>query len=93
MRILPGLPAKEPRLAPQGENRTREERSWLRYAGVGVQFGAAITLFTLVGVWLDRRYPSLDPLFTLIGAGVGILGGMATLIYEVLGNDRKKTRE
>ena len=39
-------------------------------------------LFTLAGVWLDERFDK-SPLFTIILALVGIVGGMLVLIYKV----------
>jgi F0F1-type ATP synthase assembly protein I len=45
------------------------------YAGLGVQFAAAILVFLFAGQWLDRRLgtsPWLMLLGVLLGAGGGI---------------------
>ena len=55
---------------------------------VGLQFGATLTILVLIGVWADRKL-DLSPLFTVIGALVGIVGGMASVIYGVLGSTKK----
>ncbi|MFN2637614.1 MAG: AtpZ/AtpI family protein [Gemmatimonadaceae bacterium] len=44
------------------------------FAGVGLQFAAAIVVFLFVGQWLDRR-AGTNGLFTLIGVFAG--GGAA----------------
>jgi len=64
------------------ENRRQAERRYLKYAAVGTQFGLTITLFTLAGVWLDERFDK-SPLFTIILALIGIVGGMIALVYKV----------
>ena len=55
---------------------------------VGLQFGATLTILVLIGVWADDKL-DLSPLFTVIGALVGIVGGMASVIYGVLGSNKK----
>ena len=52
-----------------------------------MQYGIAIALFTVGGRWLDGRFPSLEPLFTLLGFALGFIGGTASLIYQVLGSE------
>ena len=66
----------------ESENRRQVERQYLKYAAVGTQFGLTITLFTLAGVWLDERFDK-SPLFTIILALFGIVGGMIALVYKV----------
>jgi hypothetical protein len=55
-----------------------------------MQYGISIALFTAAGIWLDGRFPGLKPLFTLLGFGIGFVGGTASLIYQVLGTEREK---
>jgi hypothetical protein len=73
----------------QGDDR-RTERKYLRFAGVGIQFGLTIALFTLGGVWLDGKVPSVRPLFTVLGMLLGFAGATTSLIYQVLGPKKKK---
>lgn len=44
------------------------------FAGVGIQFAAAIIIFLFAGQWLDRRLGT-EGVFTIIGVFVG--GGAA----------------
>jgi hypothetical protein len=54
-----------------------------------MQYGLSIALFTWAGTWLDAKL-SLSPLFTLLGFLLGFVGGTVSLIYEVLGSNKKK---
>jgi F0F1-type ATP synthase assembly protein I len=59
--------------------RDRETPSWVRFSGVGIEFSAAVAGFTLVGYWIDSKYDS-RPWGVLIGAILGLVGGMYNLI-------------
>ena len=47
-----------------------------RYAGLGIQMMGAILVLTAFGNWADKKYDSHFPLFTLIGAMLGIVSSM-----------------
>ena len=68
---------------PAGRARMRQRSSWIRYSGLGIEFAAAVAGCTLVGYWIDRRY-ECRPWGILIGAMVGLIGGMYNLIRESL---------
>ncbi len=56
---------------------------WLRFSGMGIEFAAAVVGFTLVGLWIDRSY-DCGPWGVLIGAVLGLIGGMYNLIRQSL---------
>lgn len=56
---------------------------WVRHSGIGLEFAAALAGFTLVGIWVDRRY-GCRPWGTVIGAVLGLTGGMYNLIRKAL---------
>jgi|GEM_PF-3138753 len=70
------------------DERGRVERSYLRYAGVGVQYGLTVLFMSLLGIWLDKRFGTA-PLLLLICLLVGFVGATWSLIHEVLGPDRQ----
>ena len=89
LRRFTGVPAKGPVLGSQERSEKRKiERTYLRFMSIGVQFGLTLTILVLGGVWLDGKL-DISPLFTVIGALVGIVGGMTSVIYGVLGSKRK----
>jgi F0F1-type ATP synthase assembly protein I len=67
-----------------GDDRNRVERSYLQFAGVGVQFAATILLLTLAGIWLDGRVGT-GSLFTVLFLLLGFVGATWSLIRTVLG--------
>lgn len=73
---------------PREDQKKRVERKYLRFAGVGVQFGLTIFLLTLLGIWLDRRLGTA-PLFTIVLLLLGFVGGTWSLVRQVLGPNRK----
>jgi len=58
--------------------------SGLRFSGIGIEFVAAIAGFALVGYWVDRHWDT-KPWGLVIGAVLGLIGGMYNLIRESLG--------
>jgi F0F1-type ATP synthase assembly protein I len=52
------------------------------YLTLGMQLAAAVILFFLIGWWVDTRLET-EPLFMLIGVGLGFLGGMIKFLKSV----------
>jgi F0F1-type ATP synthase assembly protein I len=67
-----------------GDDRRRVERSYLQFAGVGIQFAATILLLTLLGIWVDDKVGTA-PLFTVALLLLGFVGATYSLIHSVLG--------
>ena len=55
--------------------------AWIRHSGMGLEFGAAVAGFTIVGYWIDEHY-GCSPKGVLIGAGLGIFGGGYNFVRE-----------
>ena len=53
-----------------------------RFAGIGLQFGAAITLFSLAGYWVDGRLGT-RPAFLIVGVLLGFAGGTISMVKSV----------
>ena len=56
---------------------------WLRYAGIGFEFVAALAVFAFIGYWVDRKWDT-GPWGLVGGAVLGLVGGMYNLIRESL---------
>lgn len=78
---------RNPVTFPHGD-RQRAERSYLRFAGVGIEFVATIVALTLLGVWLDGRLGT-SPLLTIVLLLFGFAGATWNLIRTVLDADRR----
>src|SRR5882724_5339519 len=66
-----------------GDDRKRVERSYLQFAGVGVQFAATILVLTLLGIWLDDKVGTA-PLFTVVFLLLAFVGATWSLVHQVL---------
>ncbi len=76
---------------PMAEKNKGERAPWIRYSGIGIEFAAAVAGFTLVGYWIDRHY-ECGPWGVLIGAVLGLVGGMYNLIRQSLAAVRDAVR-
>lgn len=65
--------------------------SWVRYAGLGVDFAAAVAVFTLIGYWIDQHW-HLGRKATITGAVLGLVGGMYNLIRQSLAAFKEANR-
>ncbi len=67
-------------------DQSREDRpnpSPLRYASLGLELAAAIVGLTLVGLWFDHHFGT-GPVGVLVGAGLGVVGGLYNFIRAAL---------
>ena len=53
-----------------------------KYFAVGLKFAAGIVVFSLAGIWLDRRLGTI-PLFTLVGTLGGAVLGFLSVYHDV----------
>ena len=65
-----------------------DKNQGLRYAGLGIEFAAAVAGLTLVGYWVDRHFGS-SPWGVLTGAAIGLIGGTYNMIREALSAGRR----
>lgn len=61
--------------------------SWIRFSGIGIEFAAAVAVFTVIGYYIDRHYDS-SPTALLICILLGLVGGMYNLIRQSLAATR-----
>jgi hypothetical protein len=69
------MSAEKPRrsLIPSGT------KDYMRYSGIGLTMAACVAVFTFLGRWLDDLVQWKVPVFTLVGALVGVVGAMLYL--------------
>lgn len=61
----------------------RGQASWTRLAGIGFELVAGVGAFILVGYWWDRHFGT-GPKGVIVGAVLGVIGGMYNLIRQSL---------
>jgi ATP synthase protein I len=67
----------------------REKAEWARVVrdcapllGIGTSLAITVLLGVLAGRWVDSRW-STEPLFTLLGAGLGIVAALTGFVRTV----------
>jgi F0F1-type ATP synthase assembly protein I len=73
--------AEESKRSTRGGGKGRA--SWTRLAGIGFELVAAVGTFILVGYWWDRHFGT-GPKGVVVGAVLGLIGGMYNLIRQSL---------
>jgi len=58
------------------------------FAGLGIQFAAAIVIFVFAGQWLDNRFNGKG-LFIIAGAFVGAAGGFYHMYRRIAAAQRE----
>ena len=56
---------------------------WVRYSGVGLELAGATAGLALIGYWVDGRFGT-RPWGIVIGAIIGLVGGLYNLVRESL---------
>lgn len=79
-------------VTPSRDDQKRIERSYLRYAGAGVEFFAAIAVLSLLGVWLDARLGSA-PVLTIVLTFLGFAGATWNLMRGVAAPSEPRNRD
>ncbi len=63
-----------------------------KYAGVGIQFAAAILLFLWAGQWADRKLGT-DPLFLYLGVFSGAGAAFYSMYRSLMADQRREDEE
>ena len=61
----------------------KQNPSWTKLTGIGIELASAVAGFTLIGYWWDRHFHTA-PWGLLIGIALGIVGGTYNLIRQSL---------
>jgi F0F1-type ATP synthase assembly protein I len=62
------------------------------FAGLGIQFAAAILLFLFAGQWVDKKLGT-DGLFTVVGVFVGAGAAFYNMYRKVMAAQRRDDEE
>ncbi|MFQ5351195.1 MAG: AtpZ/AtpI family protein [Thermoanaerobaculia bacterium] len=69
----------------------KRRRYDLGLAGLGIELAASVIGFTLLGLWIDRRWQTA-PWAVVICASIGFVGGMYNFIRSAQKAARKAER-
>jgi F0F1-type ATP synthase assembly protein I len=63
-----------------GNDQNKSVSKFARFSAVGIQMGAIIAIFTWLGTYLDEKYKSETPWWTI---GLSIFGVTASLVLVI----------
>jgi F0F1-type ATP synthase assembly protein I len=66
--------------------------NWRHYVGLGTELAGAICGLTLLGYWIDRKYVTGNK-GVLIGAGIGVIGGMYNFLRQAIALSKETEKE
>lgn len=64
---------------------------WARWTGVGIEFGASVLLFFLLGSWADATWGT-RPWMTVAGSALGVVVATYLLVKQALESFRSESR-
>ena len=68
----------------------KESHKWMYFIVVGTNFGFSVAAGLLIGRYLDDKFGTEAPYFTILGLLAGVISGIALLIKMLkLINDKK----
>ena len=65
-------------------NSKKNQSKFVRFSALGIQMGAIIALFTWLGTYLDARYNSKTPWWTIGLSLFGVIASLTLIILEVI---------
>ena len=77
---------------PKEPDSSRGDLGFGRYAGLGLQFGAVLTLFALAGAWADAKLATA-PWLLLAGVALGFVGGTISLVRHAPRSRRSSSKD
>ena len=67
---------------PDSNDLTSASASYMRYAGLGIQFAGTVGVFAWLGWWADRKFGT-SPWILLAAVMLGFFGSFYSLIRRV----------
>jgi len=64
--------------------------SFTRFSSVGIQMGIIIALFTWLGTYLDEKYHTKTPWWTIGLSLFGVIAGLTLIIKEVINMNKNE---
>lgn len=72
------------------KNRKKQLKNYARFSGIAIQMLAIIYLGSLLGEWLDGKYPNENELYTKICTLAAVFLAMFSVIMQVTKISNKK---
>ncbi|ATA67928.1 hypothetical protein CGC48_04335 [Capnocytophaga cynodegmi] len=63
---------------------TKQLNKWIKFSQAGLQMAITIAICVFLGDWLDRKFPNLYPLFTVVLSLLGVFVAIYSVIRQVM---------
>lgn len=72
----------------------KQFHNYVVFSGIAFQMGVTIVVFSLIGVWLDKKFVINHSIFTVIFSLIGVFASLYTVIKQVIeiSNDSKNEK-
>ena len=74
----------------QEKNPKKGSNKFLKYTSLAFQLGSSILLFTYLGLWLDDKYPSDQPWFTIFLSLGGVIIGLYLSLKPLIKDEKEE---
>ncbi|MGG6229600.1 AtpZ/AtpI family protein [Tenacibaculum sp. SDUM215027] len=71
------------------DSKKKPLNKYIRFTGIALQMGLTIYLGSLLGEWLDQKYPNDNQLYVKICTLVAVFGAMISVIMQVTNLTKK----
>lgn len=61
----------------------KQLNKYIQFSGLAIQMGVTIGLFTVFGVWLDKKFPNNYSTFTVIFSLIGVFAALYSVIKQI----------
>ena len=68
----------------------KQRNKFLKYTGLAFQLGLTILVFTFLGGWLDDKYQTNDPWFTIAFSLSGVVIGLYLALKPLITESEKE---
>jgi F0F1-type ATP synthase assembly protein I len=75
------------------QNPKKQFRNYIVFSGIAVQMGVTIAVFTVIGIWLDRKFPNHNSYYTVIFSLLGVFGAMYSTIKQVINFSKEQNND
>ncbi|CAM1372126.1 conserved hypothetical protein [Tenacibaculum litoreum] len=65
------------------DSKKKPLNKYIRFTGIALQMGLTIYLGSLLGEWLDQKYPNDNQLYVKICTLAAVFGAMLSVIIQV----------
>jgi len=73
-------------------NKDKQPNLFLKFSSTGIQMAGIIAFFTWLGTYLDAKYPSKTPWWTICLSLFGVISSLVLVIKEVINLNKENEK-